>query len=51
MSGDKSANTSVQEITAIQKTSATFQISNAKLYVAVVTLSINNNIKCLENIK
>ena len=27
--------------------SATFQINNAKLYVLVVTLSINNNIKCL----
>ena len=32
-------------------TSATFQINNAKLYVPVVTLSINNNINILENIK
>ena len=36
---------------AIQTTGATFQINNAKLYVPVVTLSINNNIKFLENIK
>ena len=32
-------------------TGATFQTSNAKLYVPVVTLSINDNIKFLENIK
>ena len=31
--------------------SATFQINNAKLYAPLVTLSINNNIKFLENIK
>ena len=31
--------------------SSTFQIINAKLYVPVVTLSINDNIKFLENIK
>ena len=30
--------------------SATFQINNAKRYVTVVTFSINNNIKFLENI-
>ena len=32
-------------------TGATFQINNAKLYVPVVTLYINDNIKFLENIK
>ena len=32
-------------------TGATFQINNAKLYVPVVTLSINDNINFLENIK
>ena len=32
-------------------TRATFQINNAKLYVPVITLSINGNIKFLENIK
>ena len=30
---------------------ATFQINNAKFYVLVATLSINDNIKVLENIK
>ena len=30
---------------------ATFQINNAKIYIPVVTLLINNNIKVLENIK
>ena len=30
---------------------ATFQINNTKLYVPVVMLSINDNIKFLENIK
>ena len=32
-------------------TGVTFQINNAKLYVPVVTLSINDNMKFLENIK
>ena len=32
-------------------TGATFQINNAKFYAPVVTLSINDNIKFLENIK
>ena len=31
-------------------TGAIFQMNNAKLYVTVVTLSINDNIKFLENI-
>ena len=33
------------------KNSATFQTNNAKRYTPVVTLSINDNIKFLENIK
>ena len=33
----------------IQTTRATFQINSVKLYVLVVTLSINDNIKFLEN--
>ena len=41
----------VQNVAAIQTTSATLQINNAKLYVPVVTLFINVNIKFLENIK
>ena len=36
---------------AIQKTGATFQIDNAKLYVPVVTLPINDNSKFSKNIK
>ena len=36
---------------AIQVTGATLQINNAKLHVPVVTLSINDNIKFLENKK
>ena len=36
---------------AIQKTSATFQINNAKLSVPVATLSTNDKIKFLENLK
>ena len=34
-----------------QVTEATFQISSAKPYVLAVTLSLNDNIKLLENIK
>ena len=45
------ANPTVQEVAAIQTTSATFQKNNAKLYVPVVNLSINDNINFLENIK
>ena len=36
---------------AILITGATFQINNAKLYVAVVNLYINDNIKFLKNLK
>ena len=36
---------------ATLKTGAKFQINNAKLYVSVATLSINGNIKFLENVK
>ena len=32
-------------------TGATFQMNNAKVYVPIVTLSINDNIKFLENIR
>ena len=41
----------VPDVATIETTSATFQINNAKLYVPVVTLSINDNIRLLENIK
>ena len=38
-------------VTATERTETTFQINNAKLYFPVVTLSINDNIEFLENIK
>ena len=38
-------------MSALQITGATVQINKAKLYFSVVTLSINNNMKFLENIK
>ena len=40
----------MQEV-GIATTGATFQINYAKLYLPVVTLSINDNINFLENIK
>ena len=45
------ANPPAQEMAAIQTTGVKFQINNAKLYVSVVTLSINDNTNFLENIK
>ena len=36
---------------AIETNNATFQINNAKLYVRVVNLSLNDNIPLLKNIK
>ena len=38
-------------VKATATTSATFQINDAKLYVAVVTMSIKDNIKYLEHLK
>ena len=38
----------VFNVEATQTTGATFQINNAKLYVPVATLSINDNIKFLK---
>ena len=45
------ANSPVPAVEATQTIEAIFQINNAKLYVPAVTLSINDNIKFLENIK
>ena len=45
------ANPPCQEVVAIQTTGATIQINNTKLYVTVVPLLANDNIKFLENIK
>ena len=47
---DPNADTAVYEVVT-ETTGAAFQINNAKLYVPVVTLAINDNIKFLENIK
>ena len=41
----------IQEVATIKITGVTFQINNAKLCVSVITLSINDSIKFLENIK
>ena len=41
----------VRAVAARHATGAIFQMNHAKLYVPVVTLSINDNIKCLKNIK
>ena len=43
--GDPDANPPVPVVAAIQTTGAMFQVNNVKLYVPVVTLSINDNIK------
>ena len=45
------ANTIFPVAAAIQTTGAASQINNAKPYVPVITLSVNDNIKFLENIK
>ena len=51
MPGNPDANAPLPEVAAIQTTGATFQINNAKRYVPVVTLSINDNINFFEKIK
>ena len=49
--GNPNANPPITDVAAIQTTRPTFEINNAKLYVWVVTLSINDNIRILESIK
>ena len=49
--GNADANLPAQEVAVIKTTAATFQTNNAKLYVLLVTSSINDNIKFSENIK
>ena len=51
VAGNPDARPTVQAREAIQTTGATFLINNVKRYVPVVTLSINDNIIFLENIK
>ena len=48
--GNPNVHPTVPSAAAIQTTRATFQINNAKLYVLVVTLSINDNIKFLGSV-
>ena len=49
--GNPRASPPVPAVVASKTSGVTFQIINAKLYVPVVTLFINDNIKFLENIK
>ena len=49
--GNPDAKAPVPAMAAIQTTAGTFQINNAKLYVPVVTLTINDNIIFLESKK
>ena len=42
--GNRNTNLPVPAVAAIQKTGETIQTTNAKLYVPVVTLSINDDI-------
>ena len=51
VASNKNANLSVSEVAATATTEATFQINNVKTYVPVVTLSIKDNAKFLENTK
>ena len=51
ISASTNANLPVQEVAAIQTNGTTILINNGKFYVSVVTLSINDNITFLENIK
>ena len=49
--GNLDANTPVHEVPSMLTTAAIFQINNTTFYVPVVTLSLNDNINFLENIK
>ena len=51
IAGNPNARPPVQAREVRKTTWAEFEINNAKLYVPVVALSINDNIKVLENIK
>ena len=51
MPGDLAVNLPTDHALPTQTIRATSQINNAKLYLPVVTLSINDKIKFLENLK
>ena len=49
MPGNSDANPPALGVATTQKTRATFQIKDAKIFDPVATFSINDNIKILEN--
>ena len=49
--GNPNANPPVPEVSAIQSTEAKFRMNNPKIFVPVVALSINANMKFFEKIK
>ena len=51
VAGNPVANPPVPAAVAIQRTGPTSQINSVKLYVQIVTLSKNNNMKFLANIR
>ena len=51
VAANPNANPIAQARATTQTTGAIFQLTSCKLYVLVVTLSINDNIKVSENIK
>ena len=48
---NQNANPPVQAMTTTRITGAIFQITSSKLYVPMITLSANNTIKLIENLK
>ena len=48
---DTDANPPFPDVAAVQKTRTAFQTNNAKFYVPIVTLSISDSIRFLENTK
>ena len=51
IAADPDAYPPVTGVIATERTGATFQINNVKLYVPIATLLIDDDIKFLENIK
>ena len=51
VAADPNPNPPVEEVDATRTKGATFKINSTKIYVRVVNLSLDGNIKFLENIK
>ena len=51
MPANPAANPHIQYLPERTTTKASFQINSPKLYVPLITLSVNGNVKFLENIK